>query len=639
MFSAAQNAANTITNIGNNSPGRPRSTTGHSGGSNEDKSLRSGAEGTEGVEELQAEETEQTKPLAIDTIGSGDLSLSHLGISGDAQSAVSGSPSSNKEGYTDRSRSGTVVHREEASAREEDISAARAVSAAYSQYPDDSVTPMVEDVVAPAAAPKSGSLYENSIVGERTPPTSVYEGEDKGLFRSGSLRNKVERAKKRRHRNNSSTNTIGAAISATNSALIDPRNASNPKMTGFAVATKKRNRDFHQLFRSVPEDDYLIEDYNCALQREILLAGRIYISEGHICFSSNILGWITTLVISFDEIVCVEKESTAMVFPNAIAIQTLHARHTFRSLINRDTTYDLMIKIWKISHPGLQSSENGVNVSSGTGSKTEKIEPSGSDPGSPGSDEGDVYDEDDESASDDSDASESGTAPRSITESLVPESPPKSAIPRKPSNLGNAAGQAANPGPTINDGKAAERAAGVASATADFPGPATHAPTECSDQSTHYDKLLKDETIPAPLGKVFAMVFGATSGGFMSRWLMDDQKCTELQMEDDKKGLGEENKTRSYTYIKPLGGSIGPKQTKCITTEQLDSLDLEKAISVTLTTQTPDVPSGNVFSVKTRYCLMWGPNNSTRMIVCCAIEWTGKSWLKGIQPTTPIPFW
>ncbi|RJE16664.1 GRAM domain protein, partial [Aspergillus sclerotialis] len=62
-----------------------------------------------------------------------------------------------------------------------------------------------------------------------------------------------------------------------------------PRLTGFAVASKKRNRDFHQLFRSVPEDDYLIEDYSCALQREIILAGRIYVSEGHICFSSNIL--------------------------------------------------------------------------------------------------------------------------------------------------------------------------------------------------------------------------------------------------------------------------------------------------------------------------------------------------------------
>src|SRR5467141_2233622 len=143
-----------------------------------------------------------------------------------------------------------------------------------------------------------------------------------------------------------------------------------PRMTGFAVAG---NRDFHQLFRSVPEDDYLIEDYSCALQREIILAGRIYISEGHICFSSNILGWVTTLVISFDEVVAIEKETTAMVFPNAIAIQTLHARHTFRSLLSRESTYDLMVNIWKINHPSLKSSVNGTRIDQGTGDKTEKV--------------------------------------------------------------------------------------------------------------------------------------------------------------------------------------------------------------------------------------------------------------------------
>ena len=128
-------------------------------------------------------------------------------------------------------------------------------------------------------------------------------------------------------------------------------------VTGFAVASNKRNADFHELFPTVPEGDYLIEgeflpslhtllvlsvfshrgwhdvyscwlggyqnaylivrlcfifasfldgvivfktnhrlglaDYGCALQREILIQGRIYISENHICFHANIFGWIT----------------------------------------------------------------------------------------------------------------------------------------------------------------------------------------------------------------------------------------------------------------------------------------------------------------------------------------------------------
>jgi len=45
--------------------------------------------------------------------------------------------------------------------------------------------------------------------------------------------------------------------------------------TGFAVASKKRNADFHELFKTIPEGDYLMEDYGCALQREVLVQGRI----------------------------------------------------------------------------------------------------------------------------------------------------------------------------------------------------------------------------------------------------------------------------------------------------------------------------------------------------------------------------
>jgi hypothetical protein len=37
-------------------------------------------------------------------------------------------------------------------------------------------------------------------------------------------------------------------------------------VTGFAVASNKRNADFHELFSSIPEGDYLIEGmFGCAL--------------------------------------------------------------------------------------------------------------------------------------------------------------------------------------------------------------------------------------------------------------------------------------------------------------------------------------------------------------------------------------
>ena len=625
VLSAAQNAANTLTNTIANNPPRARSSSQLLDEDNA-QNVETASSTIEGADDVPPD---PKKKLAIDTLGSGDLSLHHLGITteppltnnstiGSFPVLPTGSP---------RAKDGITIQRDEAAARAENASAARAVSAAYSDLTlnEQASTPVAED---PAPAFKTRPTYESSLAGEKTPPNgSIFEGEH-GFKRSGSVRSRVG-AVARRHRNSSGAtgSTIAAAIGAGHSALANPASGSTPKLTGFAVASKKRNRDFHQLFRSVPEDDYLIEDYSCALQRDIILAGRIYVSEGHICFSSNILGWVTTLIISFDEVVSIEKETTAMVFPNAIAIQTLHARHTFRSLLSREATYELLVGIWKLSHPQLKSSLNGVTIDTGgTGDKTEKAEPSSEDASDLSEEEEEVYDEDedgDEGVGSFTEAGEGSVAGSDVAE---PVSKPAT---RKASTMGNAIGSAAGSVPTNGEARNGEKAAAASAASVDFPGPTTHAPTECTDGDTHYDRILKDEVIPAPLGKVYSMIFGPASGGFMTKWLLDDVKVTELQMEDDKKGLDADGKSRSYSYIKPLYASIGPKQTKCLIVENMDFFDLEKAVSVTVSTQTPDVPSGNVFTTKTKFCLMWAPGNATRLLMNFTIEWSGKSWLKG----------
>lgn len=86
---------------------------------------------------------------------------------------------------------------------------------------------------------------------------------------------------------------------------------------------------------------------------------------------------------------------------------------------------------------------------------------------------------------------------------------------------------------------------------------------------------------------------------------------------------------RNFSYIKPLNGGIGPKQTKCELTDEMDHCDNDNYISMATTTRTPDVPSGNVFSVKTRTCLMWAGAHSTKVVVSTKVEWTGRSFIKG----------
>ncbi|OAQ30543.1 hypothetical protein K457DRAFT_433022 [Linnemannia elongata AG-77] len=121
----------------------------------------------------------------------------------------------------------------------------------------------------------------------------------------------------------------------------------------FVYANEKRFSDFHSVFRSVPDEEKLIEDYGCALQKEILVQGRLYISENHVCFNANIFGWVTNLVIAFSEITAIEKRLTAFVIPNAISIVTTTNTkgHFFASFLSRDAAHDLLMAAWRKSFP------------------------------------------------------------------------------------------------------------------------------------------------------------------------------------------------------------------------------------------------------------------------------------------------
>lgn len=570
-----------------------------------------GEEVIPGVESREVPDEDAVKRQStIETLGLGDLHLGHLGITEEP------SPMSSQTELV--TQDGQPMVNGEASKKAEEEAAARAVSQAYGKP--------IAAIVSQAQGGRPLSVASNdrlTLTGDQTPPRSNTEVD--GIKRSGSVRSKLS-GRRRRKRNSSATagtaNSISAGLAAVGTGL-GSMNTSGPghRLTGFAVASNKRNKDFHQLFRSVPEDDYLIEDYSAALQRDILLHGRLYVSEGHICFSSNILGWVTNLVISFDEVVSVEKKSTAVIFPNAIVISTLNARNTFASFVARDSTYELLIAIWKIEHPNLKSSLNGVTLdNAGTGDKTEVADPEGSMGGTESGSDDEVYDEDDDD--DDGSFMDAG-GPPSVAGSDIGPDP---TISRKASTL--ALGGAAQTNGAVPKGlENADTATTGAAVSSDFPGATTHEPTQCSDE--HYDRPITDVTIPAPLGKVYALIFGPASNAFMRKWLVEDQKSRELNMPDDKVGLDNDHKTMVLDYIKPISAPVGPKQTKCITTSTLLAFDLEKAVTVDCSTQTPDVPSGNVFTTKTRYCLTWGPGNSTRLVANCTIEWTGKSWLKG----------
>uniref|UniRef100_A0A3Q2ZKY0 GRAM domain-containing protein n=1 Tax=Kryptolebias marmoratus TaxID=37003 RepID=A0A3Q2ZKY0_KRYMA len=85
---------------------------------------------------------------------------------------------------------------------------------------------------------------------------------------------------------------------------------------------KQRNEDFRKIFKKLPDTERLIVDYSCALQKDILLQGRLYLSENWLCFYSNIFRWETTITILLKDVTSITKEKTAKLIPNAIQIST-----------------------------------------------------------------------------------------------------------------------------------------------------------------------------------------------------------------------------------------------------------------------------------------------------------------------------
>ncbi|KAM4600501.1 protein Aster-A isoform 2-T2 [Polymixia lowei] len=110
---------------------------------------------------------------------------------------------------------------------------------------------------------------------------------------------------------------------------------------------KQRNEDFRKLFKKLPDTERLIVDYSCALQKDILLQGRLYLSENWLCFYSNIFRWETTITILLKDVTTLTKEKTAKLIPNAIQISTDHDKHFFTSFGARDRSYMMIFRLWQ----------------------------------------------------------------------------------------------------------------------------------------------------------------------------------------------------------------------------------------------------------------------------------------------------
>ncbi|GAB1866298.1 GRAM domain-containing protein 1C [Camponotus japonicus] len=110
---------------------------------------------------------------------------------------------------------------------------------------------------------------------------------------------------------------------------------------------KSRSEDFKRIFKDVPDDERLVVDYSCALQREILVHGRLYVSQNYVCFYANIFMWETLVSLRWKDVTSITKEKTALVIPNAILICTVTDKFFLTSFGARDKTYVMLFRVWQ----------------------------------------------------------------------------------------------------------------------------------------------------------------------------------------------------------------------------------------------------------------------------------------------------
>ncbi|KAG0216243.1 hypothetical protein BGX28_004608 [Mortierella sp. GBA30] len=452
----------------------------------------------------------------------------------------------------------------------------------------------------------------------------------------------------------------------------------------FVYANEKRFSDFHALFRSVPDDEKLIEDYGCALQKEILVQGRLYISEHHVCFNANIFGWVTNLVIAFSEITAIEKRLTAFVIPNAISIITTTNTkgHFFASFLSRDAAHDLLMAAWRKSFPCAANAsainnnvyfrqnrsnltlndddddaDSFISARAASDSRRNRHRRSSSSSQNWTADEADwdeTEDMDGRSTTSSRRRGNKKTAVKKIPKApngaegnrtgrgrSASELPPRAASfdYSGPESVGSNVSNDADTSPPVAASKPRDGTESLPtslsgqrnsprSINGDAKASSDRSPTicKCSKDGRHYANTFLTETYPGSMESTWKLLFDSE---FNKNFLTNEaMKGADVQEEPWQKAT-DGTSTKITKYTKWLGMPIGPKTTKAILTDVCENKDFEDYVTTVTTTSTPDVPSGGSFTTKCRTCITWAGPNRVQVVVTGAVEFTKSSWIKG----------
>ncbi|AJV23866.1 hypothetical protein H813_YJM1402F00016 [Saccharomyces cerevisiae YJM1402] len=368
--------------------------------------------------------------------------------------------------------------------------------------------------------------------------------------------------------------------------------------TPYHYASEQRNKDFHETFKSVPKDDRLLDDFNCGLNRELLYQGKLYITETHLCFNSNVLGWIAKVLIAFEDVTFMEKTSAAGLFPSAISIETKMGKTLFNGFISRDAAFGLMKEVWLRTLLQKDMASENINT---------KAEKSGN-----GKEIDDAINSIDEEKND-KDANDNDTNENDDENISTNETTPNST--------------------SSSPDKEKEKAYKLrADSSYQYDGPIYHHSTSFpAEPMANNEFVLKELPFDCAPGILFEIMFNSEQNEFLLDFLRG-QEGSQITTIPNFTSIDGSSMTlkREYSYEKALHFPAGPKSTTCYVAEVIKRKDPDTYYEVISSIRTPNVPSGGSFSTKTRYLIRWNDEITCLLRVSFWVEWTGSSWIKGM---------
>ncbi|KAK9863778.1 hypothetical protein WJX84_002729 [Apatococcus fuscideae] len=118
---------------------------------------------------------------------------------------------------------------------------------------------------------------------------------------------------------------------------------------GYSSRAQRKLDELRNLFK-LPSDETALDDFRCAIKRRILHQGHLYVFERHVCFHSNVFGYVRSTVMPLKDVTAVKKQKS-LGLPNSLEITCDGKSSFFTSFLSREDAYRLIIGAWQQTNP------------------------------------------------------------------------------------------------------------------------------------------------------------------------------------------------------------------------------------------------------------------------------------------------